>query len=80
MSTDQPRAERVRSTRNLLDSVLKPKNGAFIAMRPGTTDVLDDGQRRAMELMALAERADLGDYRGVTWDTPIHIKGFRRSS
>ncbi|MBO0899169.1 hypothetical protein J1G42_04175 [Cellulomonas sp. zg-ZUI222] len=80
MSTHPSRTERVRSTRNLLDSVLKPRSGAFIAVRPGTTDVLDDGQRRATELMALAERADLGDYRGVTWDTPIHIKGFRRSS
>jgi hypothetical protein len=80
MSTDEPRAARVRSARNLLDSVLRPKDGSYLAVRPGTTDVLDDGQRRAMELMALAERADLGDYRGVTWDTPIHIKGFRRSS
>ena len=80
MSTARPDAERVRSTRTLLDAVFKPKSGAFIAVRPGTSNVLDDGQRRAMELMALAERADLGDYRGVTWDTPIHIKGFRKSS
>lgn len=72
---DRTSTERVRSTRSLLDAVLKPRSGAFVAVRPGAPDVLEDGQRRALELMALAERADLGDHRGVTWDTPIYIKG-----
>ncbi|WP_143082734.1 DUF6531 domain-containing protein [Cellulomonas sp. KH9] len=75
-STIKQLSAATRSNSALLRSVFRPKDGEHIALREGTTNVIDQGNHRVEELLRRAASSTSLRPDRITYDTPIYIRGF----
>ncbi|MFE4971491.1 RHS repeat-associated core domain-containing protein [Kitasatospora sp. NPDC056651] len=61
------------TSRKLLNSVLRPKDGGYLTV--GRNGAMQNGNHRAAELISRAEYNERTGLGGISWETPIYIRG-----